>query len=246
MPEQKAKNNFGLVCWAKKVDIMSKVQFKALCFCIKESTNVHFQPKNLSAEFPRHGLLFQVLTLNREKPKAGGLQETAAILWQPLDWTSGSWVRGHRTQASLRDDLKQWKLLPWAWLSFCPTLRDLFLPVNRGEHHPEGWDIKPNINSINIYWTKTFKSRDNKLCLPFFSLLHRGPTDTQKAVDNLMFTTWCTWRQLNTVDLNICEEGKPYVGHLLFMINWIFLSLLSTVYLSLPSSSSIATAPSEV
>ena len=45
---------------------MSKVQFKALCFCIKESTNVHFQPKNLSAEFPRHGLLFQVLTLNRE------------------------------------------------------------------------------------------------------------------------------------------------------------------------------------
>lgn len=66
MPEQKAKNNFGFVCRAKKVDIMSKVQFKALCFCIKESTNVHFQPKNLSAEFPRLGLLFQVLTLNRE------------------------------------------------------------------------------------------------------------------------------------------------------------------------------------
>ena len=52
-----------------------------------------------------------------------------------------------------------------------------------------------------------------------------------------MFTTWCTWRQYNTVHLKICEEGKSHVGYLLFTINWIFLSLLSTVYLSLPPGS---------
>lgn len=45
---------------------MSKVQLRALWFCIKEFSNMHFQLKNSSAEFPRHGLHLQVLTLNKE------------------------------------------------------------------------------------------------------------------------------------------------------------------------------------
>ena len=64
--------------------------------------------------------------------------------------------------------------------------------------------------------------------LAVFSLLHRGPTDIQKAVDNLMFTTWCTWGQHNTEYLKICEGGESYVGYLLFMINWIFLFIRKT------------------